>query len=109
MKKFALKGFYVSTALVIIAILNLSFAFSNIKRTEVIPAATAIVPLAGEAINIKSTSMLEALYDSLQLDELGLNADAFNYAIKGFENLKKAGKLNNERVLSIIDFTKPSS
>jgi hypothetical protein len=49
------------------------------------------------------------LYDSLQLQDLGLSAEAFNYAVKGYETLKEQGKVHNDRVLSIIDFTKPSS
>ena len=49
------------------------------------------------------------LYESLDLNALGLSEDAFDYAIKGYEYLKTIGKLDNERILSIVDFSLPSS
>ncbi len=109
MKKFALKGLFVSALIACFAVIHLSFAFSTHKNNnEVTPLSVA--PVTVEVNNpAGNTAALELLYDSLELDELGLSADAFNYALKGFEKLKKTGKLHNERVLSIIDFTKPSS
>jgi hypothetical protein len=49
------------------------------------------------------------IYDSLNLEIKGLSKEAFNAAVKGFEYLKEKGKIYNDDVLSIIDFTKPSS
>ncbi len=57
----------------------------------------------------KATLALEAIYDSLHLSSMGLSEEAFDYAVKGYTYLKNKGKLQNENVLSIIDFTKPSS
>ncbi len=110
MKKFALKGLFASAAIACFAIMHLSFAFSTHKKiTEVTPLLSATVPVEDNISTGANTAALELLYDSLGLDELGLSADAFNYALMGFEKLKRTGKLHNERVLSIIDFTKPSS
>ena len=34
---------------------------------------------------------------------------AFSYAVKGYDYLKNKGKIGNENVLSIVDFSRPSS
>ncbi|GAC1586892.1 MAG: hypothetical protein NVS3B19_05630 [Ginsengibacter sp.] len=54
-----------------------------------------------------STSI--TIYDSLHLDQLGLSKDAFNKAIKGVTYYSKEGKLNNENIVSIVDFSLPSN
>ena len=51
---------------------------------------------------------LGALYDSLCLASAGLARQVFNYAMLGYDVLKKAGKVANEQVISIVDFSKPS-
>lgn len=50
-----------------------------------------------------------ALYDELQLGALDLSRDAFQRAVEGFLALRSAGRLGNTDVLSIIDFSLPSS
>jgi hypothetical protein len=109
MKRFALKGLFVSAAIACFAIMHLSFAFSTHKDTDSPIVVLPAVPATDNTVPTEHKAAMELLYDSLQLDELGLSEDAFNYAVKGFESLKKTGKIHNERVLSIIDFTKPSS
>ena len=49
-----------------------------------------------------------SVYDRLNLDKFGLSHDAFEYALKGFNKLREAGKLNNSGIITIIDFSKPS-
>jgi len=49
------------------------------------------------------------LYDSLRLGSLGLGRQVFDYAMKGFNYMKGMGTLANEQVISIVDFSKPSS
>lgn len=62
--------------------------------------------LSGKDNPIKA---LYYIYDSLHLGAVGLSEPAFEYAIKGYSALKMNGKLTNDKTLSIIDFTKPSS
>jgi hypothetical protein len=50
-----------------------------------------------------------SVYDSLGLGSLGLTRQAFDYAYKGFTYLKEAGKIENDAILSIVDFSRPSS
>jgi L,D-transpeptidase-like protein len=63
--------------------------------------------IENEASVDMSGSML-AVYDSLHLDELGLNTRVFRMALKGMQKLKKMGRLTNDHILSIVDFSQPS-
>lgn len=49
------------------------------------------------------------LYDSLHLNKLGLKKEALLYAYKGQQRLVKKGMINNYEVLTVCDFTQPSS
>lgn len=49
------------------------------------------------------------LYDSLRLEKAGLSRTAFEYALTGMARLQETGKLRNSRLLSVIDFSMPSS
>lgn len=49
-------------------------------------------------------SNFEIISDKLNIDKL-----AIQHAIKGYEKLKQAGQLTNQRYLTIADFSKPSS
>jgi hypothetical protein len=40
---------------------------------------------------------------------MGLNRQVFNYALKGFNYMSIMGLLKNDRILSIVDYSKPSS
>jgi len=49
------------------------------------------------------------LYDSMKLEQSGLNQKAFEYAWRGYHNLLKQGKLKKSYVLTVCDFTQSSS
>ena len=55
------------------------------------------------------TNLSMQLYDKLNLDSLGLSTQAYLYALTGYGKLQNAGKFCGQHLLSIIDFTKPSS
>jgi len=55
-----------------------------------------------------SAFTLSALYDSLELNKLGLDRNAFDIALKGYEKLDVSGKIKNNK-LSIVDFSQPST
>jgi hypothetical protein len=55
------------------------------------------------------SSRLDLLYDSLSLDSLGLGREAYHKAVGGFLSLVLAGEVHNPGILSIIDFTLPST
>ena len=52
---------------------------------------------------------LMALYNSVGLEAYDLSYEVFRYGMIGYFNLKEDGRLSNDNILSIIDFTKPSS
>jgi hypothetical protein len=64
---------------------------------------TAFAPVANAAGGFMM------MYNNLHLDSLGLSKAAFNYAIKGMERLEAAGRLSNTDLISIVDFSLPSS
>ena len=110
MKKFSLRGLYLFAAVMLFLLLHFPFAFSNSgsirafnkDSSALSKNATLSAPVTASA----STSFL--LYDSLHLNDFGLSPQAFSYALKGYEKLKKSGKLVNEKVISIVDFSLPS-
>lgn len=65
-----------------------------------------------EAFTFSKSELLEAeietIYDSLQLEEKGLNKDAFKYAYTGYKKLLEEGKLNKEGLITICDFSQSS-
>jgi hypothetical protein len=66
------------------------------------------ISVKDESPKPKSVVALMAIYDSLHLNELGLNQKVFRMALKGMEKLRKMGRLTNDRILSIVDFSQPS-
>jgi len=52
---------------------------------------------------------VQALYQAIKLEEYNLSYQVFKYAMTGYFNLREQGKLNNKKLISIIDFTKKSS
>lgn len=58
----------------------------------------------------KQSLILEAhnLYDSLRLKSFGLTSKAFEYAWRGYQYLKDQGKLKNDQIISICDFSQSS-
>lgn len=50
-----------------------------------------------------------ALYSEMSLADAGLNATAFDFAITGFEKLVNSGKVKNDEIITIVDFSQPST
>ncbi len=50
-----------------------------------------------------------SLYYQMNLASKGLSSDAFKKALIGYEKLKKQGVLKNNKLLTIVDFSKPSN
>jgi hypothetical protein len=72
------------------------------------PITAAISPLANTVVNAVEAAGIK-VYDSLQLDDLGLSREAFMYAFEGQQNLSRKGELNNADVLTVCDFSQPST
>jgi hypothetical protein len=112
MKQFTLSKFNVLAVIVLVSIFQLSFSFSAPKGvifsvSEIESMDTTLV--GEETVVVENLSAASVLYDELELGQMGLSEDAFDYAVQGYEYLKQNNKLNNTDVLTIIDFTKPST
>jgi hypothetical protein len=77
--------------------------FPTKKKSPVMTSDSAI------SQSDSSASVKFGLYDSLRLGSLGLGRQVFDYAMKGFNYMKETGNLANEQIISIVDFSKPSS
>jgi len=69
----------------------------------------AIADNSVDAVSSDVNSSTSNLYTTLNLSGLGLSRLAFDNAIKGYSYLLAKGKLQNKNVLSIVDFSLPSS
>ena len=71
---------------------------------------TATVNTVGKNANVEPVSIDQpSVYDSLKLGALGLSRQAYDYALKGFNYLLSKGKIANNNIISIADFSEPSS
>ncbi|HEY8956983.1 murein L,D-transpeptidase catalytic domain family protein [Chitinophaga sp.] len=90
----------------IITISLFVFLFTNFTNLTPVKSTAAAQP----ATAVKTDSVQrESLYDMMRLDTTGLSRDAFENAMIGFEHLQENGRIKNPDVLSIIDFSLPST
>ncbi len=76
------------------------------KKTPGLPMMVYYLPAD---LKVESKEMFaNRLYESTGLKELGLEKEVLDVALKGFAKLSKAGKLNNDSLLTIVDFSQSS-
>jgi hypothetical protein len=113
MKK-SLKKYFLFPAPFFIFLIHLLFIFAKTKPANE-PVSES--PLNSESSfkvydiigNNLPNSNKPCVFDSLQLNLLGLSKQAFDCAIKGMNFLRSAGKLANDTIISIVDFSLSSS
>lgn len=103
MQKFTFKKVYLFFFSVLIFMLHLPFAFSSTKTLTISPLPIEVV----KADIVEENNSF--LYTSLDLSTQGLSEAAFKAAMKGFEKLSTAGRITKGNIITIIDFTKPST
>ena len=93
------------------AIASFVFAANTISLDTNKTASAVITPAPAPSPNTTSSEFSTAseLYSSLHLEEGGMKPQVFDLAIKGFNKLFNAGKLNNTNKITIIDFSQPST
>jgi L,D-transpeptidase catalytic domain len=106
MKKFKFKSAYLFFSAALACMTHIPMAFATGKPFLKIKTADPII--VPELVETKASSVYK-VYDSLKLNLHGLSEHAFQYAIKGYEYLLSKGKIANDHIISIVDFTKPSS
>ena len=115
MKKSVFKKIYFYFSSVLFFLLHLPFVFAKHRPApELKPLPLGMqtnIPIdsVSKLTTVKNKNGFSALYDSLRLNLMGLSRQAFDYAIQGFDYLVKNGQLANDRIISIVDFSQPSS
>ena len=95
----------------LIALVLMSYTKYSITR----PAAVSPSALSSDTINTtkEDASSLFAnasyYYKVWDLANAGLSENAFVYALKGFDHLSNSNALINKNILTIVDYSKPSS
>src|SRR5215212_2642633 len=109
MNKSMSKKFYILLSSIFIFLIHLLFVFARVKPANSMTPAASLNTI-GKAAEPKSGSVNQSkIYDSLKLGTLGLSKQAFDYALKGFNYLIAKGKIVNNNIISIADFSVPSS
>lgn len=54
-------------------------------------------------------NQVDSIYDMLQLEKMGLKRIIFQHALKGFSFLQQKGKFAKDNIISIADFSQPST
>lgn len=93
-----------------ICALHLPFVFAMAKPVKTINASktTAHLPSVATAVTASAISV-KSIYDSLGLEAKGLSRQVFDYAITGLSYMKETSKVINDNIISIADFSKPST
>jgi hypothetical protein len=103
-------------SVIIGSVLLLPFAFGyakpigkHMKRKASVSVSARKKAAADKGTTAELTQEEVSVYESLELGKLGLSKEAFDYAINGHDFLAANGKLQNQDILSIVDFSLPSS
>jgi hypothetical protein len=104
-------------SLIVLLLIVVSFLFSGF--TSEMPALKAVTNLSLSRLHVLSSlnvlslgdsaARLDLLYDNLGLGNLELSRKAFQSAVWGFLTLQLNGQVHNPDVLSIVDFSLPST
>ena len=96
---------FIST--MIVGLFSFPFAFAKSVEKKAVQFKNTVANLSvSELVSIPTAV---SVYDSLRLNLAGLNRKAFEYAQQGFEKLKEQGLILNDNIISIIDFSLPST
>ncbi|MBD0374750.1 MAG: murein L,D-transpeptidase catalytic domain family protein [Flavisolibacter sp.] len=108
------KTFLSIVSCLLLSFVLFSFIKANNKNTLVAAASVKDIIVnktsAGtennKAAAVKAASA--ALYEHLNLGELGLSAEAMDYAYKGYTYLREKGMLDNSNIITVCDFSQSS-
>lgn len=92
---------------VITIFLSANSNFGKVNFPQSIPDSLMTSPTVEETVLFRFEDSVSNLYQDLHRPEL--NFEAFRHAMIGHSILKQQGKLDQENLLTIIDFTEPSS
>ncbi len=109
MKK-KIKGFYFLISSIVIAILHVPFAFAKSATGTKLFYHPSVDSTKKTTVSAPpSIPAFKSVYDSLHLNLKGLSQQAFDFAKEGLKKLIEEGKLLNDSIISIVDFSQPSN
>ncbi|MFN8253981.1 MAG: murein L,D-transpeptidase catalytic domain family protein [Ferruginibacter sp.] len=110
MRQVRFKKIWLFFSSLFIFLLHLPFGFAKNRVKEVLYTQRSMLNNAdafSPVITVPEMSM-GMLYDSLRLGMMGLSQQAFSYAMQGLDYLASNGRIENEKIISIADFSQPS-
>ncbi|MES2430804.1 MAG: murein L,D-transpeptidase catalytic domain family protein [Bacteroidota bacterium] len=108
MKSLMFKKVYFFFSSLFIFLLHLPFVFAKTNPINKTTSTQSPQPVISTAV-ANTANVAANIYDSLRLGSLGLARQVFDYAMTGLTYMKEAGKVANENIISIVDFSKPST
>lgn len=109
MKLFRINLIYLTIAAIIFLQIPILIAGSSFTEK---PVPSLLLKHSEERKNISAKLILDqadSIYDNLQLLQAGLKEEAFELAYKGYYKLMDEGMVNKSNIITIADFSKPSS
>jgi len=85
------------------------FKAANKNATASVSRMVSVAAHEAKSTENSALALSTKLYDSLHLDSLGLSAEALQYAYKGYQALVEKGAVKNADVLTVCDFSQPST
>lgn len=87
------------------------FVIFLLQNVEIAGGGASNYQKNGSSLVVSSDtdSLIQNLYQSIDAEVYDLSFDAFRYAMLGYASIKAQNTLQNDKVITIIDFTKDSS
>lgn len=108
MQKRKVRNAYLFISSLLVGLFSFPFAFAKSVEKKAIQFKDTVSNLHVSDFVPGMPSAI-SVYDSLRLNLAGLNRKAFELAQEGYEKLKEQGALLNDNIISIIDFSLPST
>ena len=103
-----LRSAYLFVSSLVVGLFSFPLAFAKSVEKKAVHVKDTVANLAISDF-IPTLPSAVSVYDSLRLNLEGLNRKAFELAQEGFEKLKRQGAVVNDNIISIVDFSLPST
>ena len=103
-----LRSAYLFVSSLVVGLFSFPLAFAKSVEKKAVHVKDTVANLAISDL-IPTLPSAVSVYDSLRLNLEGLNRKAFELAQEGFEKLKRQGAVVNDNIISIVDFSLPST
>lgn len=107
MKNYPFKKVYLLFVSILLFIIHIPISFARSISSDPAGSPGSAGPVSMK--NNLSMAASQSLYDSLRLNILGLSKMAYDLAITGMDKLIESGKIVEDGLISIVDFSRPST